>query len=168
MEPLHTLIATGVITFTLGILIGALVARKLSSTEQKNRDLEKHLHEKQSELKAYKQEVTSHFVKTAGLLNNLTENYRDIHNYLAESAEQLSTKDSLNTPIIEAIPEPKPKTVNNQAEMTSPPLDYAPKSSPYDQGTLENDHHLEKVQLQENPVTATIPDTLGTAPDVKV
>lgn len=41
---------------------------------------------------------------------------------------------------------------NEEPTNVRPPLDYAPKHSPYDRGTLSGDYHLEKVELNEKPV----------------
>ncbi|MCY4044483.1 MAG: YhcB family protein [Cellvibrionales bacterium] len=153
MESLHMLIVTGICCFLAGGIIGAFFTSRYSANEKKNRDLEKHLHESQTELKQYRQEVTEHFMTTSNLLNNLTETYRDIHNHLADSASKLTSSGGTNNPLIQSIPEPVSKLASPTEEIeATPPLDYAPKSSPYDKGSLTEDHHLEKVELGEKPI----------------
>lgn len=151
MDSLALLIITGLCCLLAGGILGALVHSKRSNSEQKNRDLEAHLHQKQDEIKQYRQDVTEHFVKTSDLLNNLTETYRDIHNHLANSASTLTQQGSLNHPIIKSLPEAT-TTKEESTPLTAPPLDYAPKSTPYDKGTLAEDHGLEKVELAEKPI----------------
>ncbi len=153
MEPLHMLIVTGICCFLAGAIIGVFFNSRYSANEKKNRDLEKHLHESQTELKQYRQEVTEHFMTTSNLLNNLTETYRDIHNHLADSANKLTTTGGATNPLIQSIPEPVSKlSAPNEDMDATPPLDYAPKSSPYDKGSLSDDPHLEKVELGEKPI----------------
>lgn len=147
MDFLSSVIVIGILCFIIGALIGAIVTRRFSATEQENRDLEKHLHDKQDELKSYKNEVTAHFVKTASMLQNLTESYREMHNHLAENANKLTQTGY--DPIIDKIPKPKNINQPKESDTLSPPLDYAPKTTPYDKGALTDDYDLEKVSLNE-------------------
>ncbi len=152
MEPLHMLIITGLCSFLVGGILGALFTLRFATSEKKNRDLEKHLHDKQNEIKQYRHEVTEHFIKTSDLLNNLTGTYRDIHNHLAKSASELTSTDNIDQPIIKALPDSNGSSQIKTTPLTSPPLDYAPKTSPYDKGSLTDDQHLEKVELNEKPI----------------
>lgn len=149
MEP--AILATAGASLIIGLGLG-LIASKLFFSAQKDKSLEQHLHQAQDELKSYQLEVTQHFTETAQLLKKMAESYRDVHNHLASGANNLS-KDSSGMPLMNKLPEIE--TVAGQTDEPahiSPPLDYAPKQSPYDRGTLHTDHHLEKVQLVEEPV----------------
>lgn len=136
-----------------GVTIGALWGSKLSSTPQKTRELEKHLHEKQDEIKSYQREVTEHFTETSQRLQQLAESYKDIHNHLAQGADKLSGQGLNNSsPIIEKIESSNATPAQSTPESVTAPLDYAPKTTPFDKGTLNEDFNLEKVELNENPV----------------
>ncbi len=136
----------------VGAGIGALVASRFTASAKKNQAVEQHLYKTQDELKSYQLEVTQHFTETAQLLKKMAESYRDVHNHLASGANNLS-KDSSGLPMMQKLPEIDTITNNSdEPESVRPPLDYAPKHSPYDRGTLSGDYHLEKVELTEKPV----------------
>lgn len=143
------IIAVAASTLVAG-LVGFFLGKSLSSSAQKKQALEQHLHQTQDELKHYQLEVTQHFSETAQLLKKMAESYRDVHNHLASGANTLS-KDGSGLPLMQKLPELE--TITSLADdpvAVAPPLDYAPKSSPYDRGTLASDHHLEKVNLHED------------------
>ena len=150
MFALTTVIIIGLICAIVGVVIGALVARRFSSTPQQTRELERHLHEKQDEIKAYQREVTEHFTETSQRLQQLAESYKDIHNHLAQGADKLSANSGA-APIIEKI-ETTQKSSEETPKNVSAPLDYAPKATPYDKGTLTEDYDLEKVALNNGSV----------------
>jgi len=138
----------GLFGLAIGIGIGTMIGSRFSNDQQKTRDLEKHLHDKQDEIKNYQQEVRQHFSETAGLLRGLAENYRDVHNHLAQGAEQLCS-DDYKGPIIKKLPEVEAIEVQETPDNVSAPLDYAPKSTPYDKSVLTEDYDLEKIKLNE-------------------
>lgn len=152
MYSIQALLLTGLICFIAGITASLLWNLRFSTKQQRARDLEKHLHDKQDEIKSYQREVTEHFTETSTLLKQLAESYKDIHNHLATGAEKLSNSGHAGAaPIIE-------KLINTEAPKTEEltdvqaPLDYAPKSTPYDRSTLNEEFGLEKVELTEKPV----------------
>ena len=79
----------GLTCLMLGGILGAFFTRLLNPGEQKSRELEQHLQESQNNFKAYQGQVEEHFRQTADLIGSLTETYRDVHNHLAEGAQQL-------------------------------------------------------------------------------
>ena len=147
METSALLIAA-IIGFGFGTLFGGLAFNRFSNEQTKTRDLEKHLHEKQDEIKNYQQEVREHFVETAGLLRGLAENYRDVHNHLAQGAEMLSP-DNSKGPLIKKLPEMEAIEVNDLPDNLQAPLDYAPKTSPYEKSVLDESYALEKNKDEE-------------------
>lgn len=152
MFALSTVIIVGLICLILGAAIGAIWGSRFSSTPQKTQELEKHLHEKQDEIKSYQREVTEHFTETSERLKQLAESYKDIHNHLAIGAEKLSGKGLGNTaPIIAQLENANEQIVTQKSDVSAP-LDYAPKSTPFDKGTLNEDYDLEKVELKEKPI----------------
>lgn len=148
-------IIVAVTFFLIGCMAGALLFMRFSPEQKRSRDMEKHLHQAQDELKDYKLEVTQHFAETARLLKQMAESYRDVHNHLATAAENLS-QDGRSVPIMKKLPEidrlAADEEDDEQTAEVRPPLDYAPKASPYDRSTLNEDYDLEKVELEEKPI----------------
>lgn len=72
----------------VGALIGYLIGRS-GDAEQQKRKLEEELSATRQEMDKYKKDVTSHFEQTASLVNELTDNYRKVHQHLASSAQTL-------------------------------------------------------------------------------
>jgi uncharacterized membrane-anchored protein YhcB (DUF1043 family) len=138
----------------VGIGLGGLLTVLFTPAQQRSRDLAKLLQEKTDELKNYQQDVAKHFGQTAGFLGELANAYRDVHNHLAQGAQQLAPTQLGARPILARLPgtddEEKP-LVN--APIT-PPLDYAPRNNPYAQGTLSEGYGLEKKPVPVNPAEA--------------
>lgn len=142
------IIIASILGFVFGAVFGGLMATRFTSDQRKTRELEKHLHEKQDEIKTYQQEVREHFTETAGLLRGLAENYRNVHNHLAQGADKLCAEEP-SGPLIKKLPEVETIEVNEVPESVSAPLDYVPKATPFDKGILNEDYDLEKVKLSE-------------------
>jgi uncharacterized protein len=73
----------------VGIVIGAALT-KILSKNSKSAELQLKLEEAEERYKSYQQEVAEHFQKTASLVNNLTESYREVHTHLATGAQTLA------------------------------------------------------------------------------
>jgi hypothetical protein len=149
-----------ILASTCGLVIGAGLALWLTPAQKKSRDLESHLTETRSELKDYKKEVAEHFTTTAQLLENLANGYKDVHNHLATGAQSLCTDGYEQRPILQKIgistaPQEPKLTVN-------PPLDYAPKSHPYEKGILNEEYGLEKPEKEQEEMLTPLP-VAGTA-----
>lgn len=144
-----TLFLVAALSFAFGMIIGGLIFTRLSPEQKKSRELEKHLHSKQDEIKNYQQDVKQHFNETAYLLKQLAENYREVHNHLAQGANDLCAGNP-NDPMIKKLPEMEAIEVNSPLTHAQAPLDYAPKSTPYDKSALSEDYGLEKVNHNED------------------
>lgn len=85
-----------IIFLFIGLAIGAAVAyvltRSDSKLQQRNEELKKQLEEAGQDLATYKQEVANHFMKTADLVNNMTDSYRSVHEHLAQGANALCSE----------------------------------------------------------------------------
>jgi uncharacterized membrane-anchored protein YhcB (DUF1043 family) len=134
----------------VGLLIGLLVGRGISPDKQKQRDLERNVDQLLQQQKDYQHKVAEHFTDTATLLNNMAESYRDVHNHLASGAQALC--DDQTQSILRRLPdgsaqdnagEPGPDAASLQ-----PPLDYAPKASPFETGMLNEEFGLEKTPAE--------------------
>ncbi|MGQ9426164.1 YhcB family protein [Gilvimarinus sp. F26214L] len=78
------------LSLAAGLVAGALLWRAFGPHEDRNRDLERRLEDAEQRFGDYQTQVTEHFVETSRRVNELTRNYRDVHEYLASSAVRLS------------------------------------------------------------------------------
>ncbi|MFT5721789.1 MAG: uncharacterized membrane-anchored protein YhcB (DUF1043 family) [Motiliproteus sp.] len=135
----------GAATFVIGIILGLLIARRSSSSRSKDALIEE-LNEARREFEDYKIDVSTHFAKTADLVNNLTSSYRDVHQHLSSSASQLCSDEplliSLERPAEAAV------TETDADDEIEPPRDYAPKADPKSEGTLSEQYGLK----HDNPL----------------
>lgn len=85
-----------IILLVVGLLVGGIIGYLMRSgdgkLQQKNDELKKELEEAGQNLTTYKQEVASHFLKTADLVNNMTDSYRTVHEHLAQGASTLCSE----------------------------------------------------------------------------
>lgn len=75
----------------VGIALGAFLWRKFGPQSQHSRELEEKLKEAEQRLSQYQSEVAEHFLETSRRINELTRNYKEVHEYLASSAMRLTT-----------------------------------------------------------------------------
>jgi uncharacterized membrane-anchored protein YhcB (DUF1043 family) len=123
------------------------------------------LKQAQQDLADYKKEVETHFEETAGLVNKMTESYRDVYKHLANGAKTLCADEAKAiaiaanmAPQLAEVKKPEPEAQKEpQAEATPPvqnevteakaefvePRDYAPKK-PNEEGTLSESYSLKK------------------------
>lgn len=147
--------AAAALALLAGIGIGALLALWFTPAQKRSRDLARLLDEKTEELKNYQQDVTTHFSKTASLLGDLANSYRDVHNHLAQGAQQLCPSQLGARPILARLGDDDDKPALSVP--VAPPLDYAPRSSnPYKEGTLSEGYGLEKKPVPTNPAEAAM------------
>ena len=84
------LLLSSALSLAVGIIIGIVGTRLLSANGKKTAKMEKHLTDTENKMNSYKQEVSQHFEKTAMLIDELNESYRNVHNHLADAAHSLS------------------------------------------------------------------------------
>lgn len=144
------LIAVGASSLLVGVAVGALLSRLFTPETRNHRELEKRLTEAGATLKNYRQDVSDHYVKTANLVDELTESYRDLHNHLAEGASNLLDTRGVE-PLMHSIPsrERIEAIADPNNLQVLPPLDYAPKTSPGEKGVLDESFGL------DNPLRST-------------
>ena len=143
-ELTPTMLAAGAVgSLLVGLLLGWLLGRRTSATNQKYRDVERKLDQVLQEKKVYEDEVVEHFTETAKLLNNLTDSYRDVHNHLANGAAALCEGEG---PAALGRLEDASETQSEQPNLDhiQPPLDYAPKTSPDEKGMLNEEFGLDR------------------------
>jgi uncharacterized membrane-anchored protein YhcB (DUF1043 family) len=131
---------TGIACFVLGGVAGLFFAKSNNTQNNVNQEMEEHLAESQQRLKDYQSEVTAHFTKTAELVRELNQSYRDIHTHLAHGAHNLTDINAQQAfSLLESNSDDE-----NFANIQQP-LDYSPKKSPNEKGMLEEDFGLEKI-----------------------
>ena len=135
----------GVLALVAGFSLGLLTSYLRSSRRLENRDLERQLADASATLRQYRQEVSDHYVKTAGLVDALTDSYRELHNHLAEGAASLLDTRGVQ-PLMHNIPsrDKIEALADPGSYRIQPPLDYAPKASPSDKGVLDERFGLDK------------------------
>lgn len=136
MFSLITLLIVATATFIAGCLVSFLLTRTFSSNKQKTRSLEANLENAEKDLASYQQEVTEHFSETAKLINNLTENYRDVHEHLAGNALKLANVD-ISRQLLSTSIDNENKELSINDDKCEPPKDWAPS-----EGTLSESYGL--------------------------
>jgi uncharacterized membrane-anchored protein YhcB (DUF1043 family) len=156
----------------VGAAIGFLMGRS-GNASNKQAELAEELENTKAELDSYKVNVNKHFEKTATLVNELTTSYKDVHEHLANGAQDLCDADSINLALEPTMQnqlekqeestdesnisdETDSSTDKPEAENSEAPRDYAPKS-PEDEGTLSETYGLKEEQTNEEAATAENP-----------
>ena len=140
---LTILIAGGALLLLLGIGLGMLLGRRTSPAALKQREAERRLDQLLQDKQAYEDEVVEHFTDTAKLLNQLTEQYRNVHNHLAKGADRLCH--GRGPVALGQLGEPADSSeIPPQLADVRPPLDYAPKTSPDAKGMLAEEFGIER------------------------
>jgi uncharacterized membrane-anchored protein YhcB (DUF1043 family) len=148
---IDTLLIAILVALLAGAALGALLSRRLSPDSQKQREMERNLDRLLQQQKDYQHEVVEHFTDTAKLLGKLAESYRDVHNHLANGATKLAGGHQVEN--LQPIPEVSIEQLGDKGspEQLQQPLDYAPKSSPYETGMLNEEFGLDKPATEAEP-----------------
>lgn len=139
MHSTSVLILVGVLGLALGAILAFLATRNRQNLDR-TQELELRLKEANSKLEDFQLQVNEHFDQTAQLVHNLTQSYRDVHEYLANSAMRLSSQD-IGRQMLEAGSGELSDTEDNLSVL--PPRDWAPKA-PGQKGTLSEEFGIEK------------------------
>nr|WP_255771546.1 DUF1043 family protein [Microbulbifer guangxiensis] len=134
------MILVGILGVALGALLAFLAVRGRSGVDR-TQELEARLHEANKKLEDFQLQVNEHFDQTSQLVHNLTESYREVHEYLANSAMRLSNQD-IGRQMLEAG-SGKLSDNDENLKTVTPPRDWAPKE-PGAKGTLAEDFGLDK------------------------
>ena len=136
------------IALITGGAIGYFAPRYLKTDSNTNRALEEELQAQRDKHEAYREEVATHFGKTAELLAQLLGNYRDVHNHLAHGAEILCE----NANIKRLQPLPDDRLIEQQVSTSvEAPRDYAPKTATGGKSVLDEDFGIEKIYREPTP-----------------
>ena len=91
-----------------GLAGGFLIGRSNNAGVRRSAQLDEDLRRVQLELDGFQARVTEHFTTTAKLLNQLTADYRAIHDHVSRGVQQLA---SGRVPRIEALASSEPRLV---------------------------------------------------------
>lgn len=140
-------IIAGIALFVVGVGLGVLFGRRSSPAAQRQREAELKLDQVLQDKKAYEDEVVEHFTDTARLLNNLTEQYRDVHNHLAKGASSLCQG---RGPVsLDRLGDARDESeIPGHLADIRPPLDYAPKASPGEKGMLNEEFGIDRKKAE--------------------
>ena len=144
----------GLISFAIGLIVGAILYKQFKSDEAKVQMLEEKLEALEHEHESYKDNVHAHFNNTAHLLNNLTDSYREVYRHMATGAQSLCPEyisDQLSHSA-EAQESLTRDTFSESPEEPAPPRDYADKVSPDQKGSLSEDYGLNKVDVSPDSI----------------
>ncbi|WP_068642351.1 MULTISPECIES: YhcB family protein [unclassified Oleiphilus] len=140
---------SGVGLFFLGIVVGAVFHRSVQGEASKNKRLEQKLAELQARHEKYQAEVSEHFMDTAQAVHTLNKSYREVHEQLAKGASRLCNEEQAEDFL--AIGQSNASTDSAaqkpRAEVYTPPMDYAPKNSDADTGTLSETYGITKKEV---------------------
>lgn len=85
-EILFMIIGSGIAALLVGLMVGMMIGRRSPGAEAKKAE---------KELASYKAAVSEHFGKTADLVDNLTNSYRDVFEHLGASAHELLSEEDV-------------------------------------------------------------------------
>jgi len=140
MYSIDILIGTAVCVLIIAGVVGFIMGRRTTAGSQQARELELRLDQVTRDKQHFEDRVTEHFTETATRLNALTENYRAVHEHLAEGANTLCAGNpSVTVSRLGGDSDLDANLLNAQ-----PPRDYAPKSSPTEKGMLNEGFGLDK------------------------
>lgn len=140
MYSLDIVIGTAICVLVVAGIVGFLLGRRTSAGNRQARELELRLDQVTRDKQQFEDRVSEHFVETATRLNALTENYRAVHEHLAEGANTLCSGNLAVTVGRLGGDSDLDANLLNAA----PPRDYAPKSSPTEKGMLNEGFGLDQ------------------------
>jgi uncharacterized membrane-anchored protein YhcB (DUF1043 family) len=128
----------------LGILFGYFVGRRTAPSSEQTRELEQKLEATLADGRRFEERVSEHFALSAEKFNQLTVQYREIHQHLASGAETLVREGAGKAFAGLEAPSQEVPAIESDEVVMEPPRDYAPKSSPDDPGVLNESFGIER------------------------
>ena len=127
------------IGFVIGVIIGAVAMRFGNRKLRQQQVLQHELEKSKADLEQYRQELVSHFARSAELLDNMADDYRKLYQHMAKSSNDLlsegqSRENPFNYRLTEA------ESDNDQVPVKMPPRDYSESAS----GLLRGETPLRK------------------------
>lgn len=160
MEDMNVLWFVGSLAFLGGMLAGALLYHLLAGSKSERGKLQNQLDELQNDFKDYQNKVSDHFGTTAHLINKLTDSYRDVHEHMANGAENLCEDEAVKNRLSDALLSSNAllsgkitKRRTERSKAVEQPKDYAPKQAPDEKGTLSEEF---SVKTEDKPAAPEV------------
>lgn len=155
MSEITIQILSSVGLFALGVFVGFIINRSKSDAG-KNKRLEQKIAELQDNHTRYQADVSAHFMETARLVDTLNKSYRDVHAQLAKGASRLCDDEHADDFLAISFSSDqgsKSTKLGQENGVFVPPMDYAPKETPEQEGTLSEGYGLdESAPAKDEPV----------------
>ncbi|PKM21641.1 MAG: DUF1043 domain-containing protein [Gammaproteobacteria bacterium HGW-Gammaproteobacteria-14] len=144
------------IVLTAGLIAGAGLAWLFLPYRRNWARLEKERDDARLALARYREEVDSHFLRTADLVNQMNHAYRAVHEQLAEGARQLCSEQGRRLAMAKTF-DLLGDNDEQIGEEVSPPLDYAPSHK----GTLSENYGFRRDEESDVHETTVADDLLN-------
>lgn len=131
----QTIWIIAIVALAVGVLIGYLMGKSGGSDAQR-KVLEEELKGSRAEMDRYKEEVTTHFEHTAALVNDLTDQYRKVHQHLATGAQNLCPDQQPGRSLQSSL-QPKLESKTDDLVADAPDTDETAVTEPTQQETQE-------------------------------
>jgi len=162
-------------SLALAVLLGMLLGYLLAGNKRDSRKDKARITELETSLQEYQEQVQQHFSTTAGLFQDLGQNYRNLYHYMAESAGQLCPKipetAALQFAATGLLPDEEP-TVETAAGSETPNIDDTqtnqpePESSSATETVDTNKDHSKVTGESGEWSAATTPNDVATAAEI--
>ena len=136
----------GFICLATGTAAGYFLASRIKASPTKISELEQQLQDLQRSHARYKEEVSEHFSTTAGLVQQMTDSYRDVYQHLAIGAQELCSGEVASQLLPAASDGLFNRALTVDEANVQAPRDYAPKQTPGQSGALSEGFGLEKLR----------------------
>ncbi len=89
---------------TVGIIIAGIIGAAIGAVAmfvlKGKQPADQSVQAVEEKLNQYQQDVESHFAKTADLIDNLTNSYKEVFEHLSDSAENLLTEEQIKNQLV--------------------------------------------------------------------
>lgn len=132
MSYLTSDLPSTILFIAIGVIIGAALS-KILNKGPKTAELQQKLEDTQEQFDSYQKEVGTHFQKTAELVNQLTQSYREVHEHLSKGAQELAqnTPDTLTGTDFKALSD-QSTSETNAPDKNSQEADSQRETNPQD------------------------------------
>jgi len=152
--------AIGFLTFAFGVACGLGVGYLLLGSSRRTEELQQKLNALQTEFDAYREQVSSHFLRTSELVQKMTDSYRDVYEHLATGSQALC-QNPVSTPRLDIPehPEARSKIQDRSTEQTATTGFSDAETNGYEvadeDSCLGDSPHVPSLDTEENTNAAT-------------
>lgn len=159
------------LVIAVGIALGFSIGRLWPGQAARITELERERDEARDDLRAYRQDVSMHFERTAQLFDKVTHDYRNLYDHLALSARQLSaipgesSEARLAEPELRQLGPVLPVPAEDQADA---PADFAEDSTDIEQAVEPEREPESEPGLEPESGTEREPEPDDVEPPVRL